>query len=144
MRRYELVRVLGHGGMAQVYEARLIAEHGVERRVAIKRVLPQHCGDEEFRTMFWEEARVAARLHHDNVVAVLDFGRVDGQEFLVMDFVDGIDAQRAIKRLSPMPLPMACYVARDLAAAVHYHGATLSVFAPPAPTVGSARRTAAE
>ncbi|MCC7537329.1 MAG: serine/threonine protein kinase [Deltaproteobacteria bacterium] len=95
--RYRLIRSLGSGGMAQVYEAVALGAEGFERRVAVKRILPQLASDAAVRRMFLDEARIASRLHHGNVVPVLDFGIVDGTELLVMEHVDGLDARAAVR-----------------------------------------------
>jgi pyruvate/2-oxoglutarate dehydrogenase complex dihydrolipoamide acyltransferase (E2) component len=81
--------------MAQVYEARLIGVGGFERRVALKRVLPQYAHDPSMRRMFFDEARLVSRLHHGNIVQVLDFGVVDESEFIAFEYVDGVDVARA-------------------------------------------------
>jgi serine/threonine protein kinase len=94
-REYKLIRTIAAGGMAQVYEARLIGVGGFERRVALKRVLPQYAHDPSMRRMFFDEARLVSRLHHGNIVQVLDFGVVDESEFIAFEYVDGVDVARA-------------------------------------------------
>ncbi len=122
--RYRLVRTLGSGGMAHLYEAVAEGEHGFERRVAIKRILPELLGDEAAHRMFLDEARIAARLHHGGIVQVLDFGMVDGQPFMVMEFVDGIDAARAERlgraRGRPLPVGVVLHVGAEVAAALRH------------------------
>ena len=122
--RYRLVRTLGSGGMAHLYEAVAEGEHGFERRVAIKRILPELLGDEAAHRMFLDEARIAARLHHGGIVQVLDFGMVDGQPFMVMEFVDGIDAARAERlgraRGRPIPVGVVLHVGAEVAAALRH------------------------
>jgi serine/threonine-protein kinase len=122
--RYRLIRTIASGGMAQVYEATAHGERGFSRRVAVKRIRPQHAGDEAMRRMFFDEARIAGRLHHANIVQVLDYGEVDGDDFIVMEYVDGIDADRAVAR-APMPDALALYVVSEVAHALAYaHSAT--------------------
>ena len=70
--------------MAEVREWVVAGAGGLERRVAIKRILPEHAGDASFSRMFLDEARIASRLHHANVVAILDFGIADGIPFQVL------------------------------------------------------------
>jgi tRNA A-37 threonylcarbamoyl transferase component Bud32 len=120
--RYRLVRTIASGGMAHVYEAVAQGERGFTRRVAIKRILPQHANDESMRRMFFDEARVAGKLHHANVVQVLDFGVVDGDDFIVMEYVEGIDAARAVSmsRTRGMPEALALYVVSEVAHALAY------------------------
>jgi len=87
--RYEVLSLLGRGGMANVYLGRHTGEAGFQRLYAIK-VLHPHLADEEaFITMLFEEARLAAHLHHPNVVPVVDLGSQDGVHFVVMEYVEG-------------------------------------------------------
>src|SRR5438874_379585 len=84
--RYRLERPLGHGGMASVYEAR---DTGLDRAVAVKVLAENLAGDEELRTRFLREARLAARLSHPNVVNVFDAGEDEGRPYIVMELVEG-------------------------------------------------------
>lgn len=122
--RYRLVRTIATGGMAQVYEAVALGHGGFERRVAIKRVLPQLSNDGAMRRMFFDEARIASWLHHGSIVQVLDYGVVEGNEFIVIEFVDGLDGQQAVdKGLAlgqPMPEGVALHVAAEIAHALAY------------------------
>jgi hypothetical protein len=87
--RYELLAPLASGGMAQVWIARLAGEHGFERLVAIKTMRPEHSQNEAFRRMFLDEARLAARIAHANVVEVLDLGEDQGVVYQAMPLVEG-------------------------------------------------------
>ncbi|MCC7382917.1 MAG: serine/threonine protein kinase [Deltaproteobacteria bacterium] len=87
--RYDILGELGAGGMAIVYLARAKGLGGFERLVAIKRLHEHLCREDSFVRMFLDEARIAARLHHSNVVAVHDVSEDDGRYFLVMDYVRG-------------------------------------------------------
>ncbi|MCB9611746.1 MAG: serine/threonine protein kinase [Sandaracinus sp.] len=90
--KYELVSVLGRGGMATVWRGFLHGEQGFRRSVAIKQLLPGVAASQELSSMFVEEARVVSVLEHPNVVQVFDFGRDDeGQHFIVMELVEGLD-----------------------------------------------------
>ena len=89
--KYELVRPLAKGGMAEVFLARQLGPGGVVRDVVIKRVLPELSASHEFVTMFLDEARLAVRLSHPNVVQVFDFGEIDGSYFLVLEYLTGRD-----------------------------------------------------
>jgi serine/threonine-protein kinase len=87
--RYEIFREIARGGMASVHLGRLTSAHGVERVVAIKR-MHAHCAtDPEFVTMFLDEARLAARVRHPNVVPVLDLVAEDEQLFMIQEYVEG-------------------------------------------------------
>jgi hypothetical protein len=87
--RYVLFREVAHGGMATVHLGRLRGPAGFARTVAIKRLHPQYARDPEFVSMFLDEARLAARVQHPNVVSVLDIVAAEGELFLVMDYVHG-------------------------------------------------------
>lgn len=95
--RYELICPIAQGGMASVWIARQTGKHGFERLVAIKTVLPKYASDSLFQTMFLDEARIASRIEHNNVVRVLDVGEHHGTTYLVMEYVDG-DALSTIHR----------------------------------------------
>lgn len=117
--RYELRRRLGVGGMAEVYEAVAIAEHGIEKPLVIKRILEEHGSDESFQEMFRDEARVAMRLNHPNVVQVFDFGKADGRYFLAMELVRGRDLAAIIARTRQqdrvIPAGVAVFIAGEAA-----------------------------
>ena len=83
--------------MASVWIARQTGKHGFERLVAIKTVLQKYASDSSFQTMFLDEARIASRIEHNNVVRVLDVGEHHGTTYLVMEYVDG-DALATIHR----------------------------------------------
>src|SRR5512138_2786816 len=110
--------------MAQVMEAVAFGHGGFERRVAIKRLLPQHARDGERRRMFFEEARIGSRMHHGGIVPILDYGLIDGSEFMAMEYVDGLDALRAVSGqmtgVVPMPEGIALHVAAEIAHALAY------------------------
>jgi serine/threonine-protein kinase len=95
--RYALYEPIASGGMATVHIGRLIGPVGFSRTVAIKRLHPQFASDPEFVSMFMDEARVAARIRHPNVVPTLDVVALDGELFLVMDFVQGESLYRLIR-----------------------------------------------
>ncbi len=122
--RYEVLRLLGRGGMAQVLEAVAVSELGIRRRVAIKRLLPHLALDEDVQHMFFEEARIASLFHHGSIVQVLDFGDLDGGYFIAMEFIDGLNARRATdlgrKAGALIPEGVALHVICSLADALRY------------------------
>ena len=75
--------------MATVWAARLKGSRGFQKIVAIKTMLPQLSEDDQFEQMFLDEASLASRIHHPNVVEILDLGEQDGVLYLVMEWVDG-------------------------------------------------------
>jgi len=119
---YRLQRRLARGGMAEVFLARLIGVEGFERRVAIKRILPHLSESDEFRAMFLDEARLAAQLTHPNIVHIYDFGKADDYYFIAMEYVDGVDIGRLIRRAKEHPLPfeLAARIFADVCAGLHF------------------------
>lgn len=99
---YTLGQRLGLGGMAEVFEAES-PEYG---KVAVKRILPTLADDREFSDMFWDEARVTSRLDHRNVIKVLDYGRIDGQLFMALEYVDGPSAAKMLRRAANKRRPL--------------------------------------
>lgn len=127
--RYRLLKPIAKGGMAEVFEAVAVGEDGFERKVAIKRILPQSIDDELSRRMFLDEARIASSLHHANIVAVLDYGVADGTPFQVLEYVSGIDAHRCLSSLrrggSRFPVELALFICGQIAHGLHHaHHAT--------------------
>jgi serine/threonine-protein kinase len=110
---YELKECIGFGGMGEVF---LTSKPGV----VVKRLLPHLAADPEFVSLFLEEARVAARLHHPNIVEIHELGEADGAWFLAMEHVDGPDLRR-LGRVGP---EQACRIAEQVAAGLdHAHKA---------------------
>src|SRR5512147_901782 len=97
--RYELLGEIATGGMAKVYLGRVVGEGGFEREVAVK-VMHEHLAtDPDFVAMFLDEARLAARIRHPNVVPTLDVQKTDEVMFLVMDFIEGLSLAGMIKQV---------------------------------------------
>lgn len=96
--RYELVGEIASGGMATVYLARLTGVGGFQRFVAIKRLHPHLAGEKEFVEMFLDEARLAAGIHHSNVVSILEVGASPLGYYLVMEYVEGDTLARLLAR----------------------------------------------
>lgn len=108
--RYELLLPIAQGGMAEVWAARLHGTRGFKKFVAIKTMLPGSIDDTRLEHMFLEEAELAARIHHPNVVGTLELGEQDGLLYLVMDWVDGEPLSYVLKQAGQhggMPLPIA-------------------------------------
>jgi eukaryotic-like serine/threonine-protein kinase len=96
--RYELLGALARGGMATVYLGRHRGEAGFQRLFAIK-VMHEHLADdEEFVAMLLDEARIAARLHHPNVVPIVDLGSQDGLHYVVMEYIEGCSLAALLKK----------------------------------------------
>lgn len=120
---YRIERRLATGGMAEVYVARREGLHGFSKRVALKRILPQFSADPDFVWMFIDEARLAARLEHPNIVQVFDFGKLGDDLVLVMELVDGTNVSRMLRatgRQTAIPLDVALHIAYQTAQALEY------------------------
>ncbi len=121
--RYTLYDVIASGGMASVHLGRLHGDAGFARTVAIKRLHAQFAHDPDFVAMFVDEARLAARIHHLNVIPTLDVVAMAGELFLVMDYVSG-EALSALIRNAPrgeksIPPRIACRVMSDVLTGLH-------------------------
>src|SRR5262245_42230225 len=122
--RYQLLRKIGSGGMGQVFLARSAGAQGFEKLLVIKRLLPHLAEDDEFLQMFFNEARIAARLNHQNLVQIFDLGTEGGSPYLAMEYVAGEDL-RHLDRISrakhsPLPVGACCRIIADAAAGLDY------------------------
>src|SRR3954467_10953298 len=122
--QYVLVRRIARGGMAEVFLAQQRGLEGFDRRVAGKRILPHLADSPDFVKMFLGEAKLAAQLSHPNVVHIYEFGKVEHDYFIAMEFVDGVHAGQISKhgeaeadRLSPT---LIARIGADAASALHY------------------------
>ena len=120
--RYRVERKLGAGGMADVY---LCADLSLGRRVALKVLSSRFVHDEQFIERFRREAKAAAGLNHPNLVAVYDWGEIDGTYFIVMEYVEGETLKELVRRRGRLSGSDALDIALGLLAAVgyaHRHG----------------------
>ena len=95
--RYTLLRRLAVGGMAEIFLAALHGDAGFEKQVVVKRILPHLGADASFVKMFIDEAKLAARMTHPNIVQVYDFGSVAGSYFIAMEYIHGIDVHHLLR-----------------------------------------------
>ncbi len=127
--RYRLEEKLGEGGMAEAWRAVLVDTEngtGFEKRVCLKRVLPEHAATPLFVDMFRDEARIAARLQHQNIVQVFELGQAEGTFFIAMELVDGTALNQLLKKGVRASVPQALAIAAALTAALAYaHDATV-------------------
>jgi eukaryotic-like serine/threonine-protein kinase len=121
--RYELLGEIASGGMATVYLARLTGMGGFQRFVAMKRLHPHLAGEKEFVEMFLDEARIAARLHHPNVVPILEVGASQVGYYLVMEYIEGDTLARLLARAAStgkkLPVSIALRIAIDMLSGLH-------------------------
>ena len=121
--RYRLRGILGQGGMGRLYVAEQVGIEGFSKVVALKRILPHLADSQHFRAMFLNEARVAARLEHPNIVATFELGEVDGNYFISMEYLSGEDLAAILTRCQtagPMPIGIAAALAQQSANGLHY------------------------
>ena len=123
--QYEILERIASGGMAELYKAKRTGVEGFQKIVAIKKILPHLADDEEFVTMFADEAKLAAQLNHPNIIHIYDLGKIQaGGYFIAMEYVDGRDLraiQQAGRELGvPLPVPLAVYIASKVASALDY------------------------
>jgi len=115
--RFELVAELASGGMATVFLARLSSVAGFQRLYAIKRLHPHLQREQEFVDMFLDEARLAARIHHPNVVSILEVGESARGYYLVMEYVEGDTVAhllaRAAQKQTRLPTEVTLRIALD-------------------------------
>jgi serine/threonine-protein kinase len=121
--RYEVIRAIASGGMATVHLARTVGEGGFERLVAIKVMHPHIATDPAFVAMFLDEARLAARIRHPNVVATHDVQKSPAGVFLVMDYIDGPSLHHVLRALHErdrvLPLDITLRIIGDALAGLH-------------------------
>ncbi len=112
---YRLVRLLGRGGMGEVYEAE---DTRKGRVVALKLISGSFSGDPMFRARMQREADAAGRLTEPHVVPIHDYGEIDGQLYLDMRLIDGTDLSTTLRRTGPMSPARAVAIVRQIAAAL--------------------------
>jgi eukaryotic-like serine/threonine-protein kinase len=115
--RYEIVRAIARGGMADVYLAR---DQLLDRPVAVKVLFPEYARDPSFVERFRREAQAAANLSHPNIVAIYDWGQEDETYFIVMEYVDGESLRDALRARGALPVHEAVQIAAEIAGALAY------------------------
>jgi eukaryotic-like serine/threonine-protein kinase len=120
--RYQVVRKLGAGGMANVY---LAEDQELGRRVAIKILNDRHANDEQFVERFRREAKNAAALSHPNIVSIYDRGEAEGTYYIAMEFLEGRSLKELIVQRGPAPITVTVEYVRQILSALrfaHRHG----------------------
>jgi len=132
--RFDLLGRLAYGGMAEIFLARESGAAGSSRQLVIKRVLPHVVNDKVFVGMFEDEARLAMRLNHPNICHIYEFGEAEGTYFIAMEWINGVDVRKLVRRASSdggVPVEYAARIFSDVAGALHYaHNATDEVGRP--------------
>jgi hypothetical protein len=122
--RYLLLDRLSTGGMAEVFLAKSSGLQGFEKVVAIKRILPSVSEDSDFTTMFIDEARISANLNHVNIAQIFEFGQVEGQYYIAMEYIPGKDLRAIQTHLADtgrvLEVQIALHIAARLCQAIDY------------------------
>jgi serine/threonine protein kinase len=122
--KYFLVRKLAEGGMAEIFLAKQVGVEGFERNVVIKRMLQHLSAVPDFVSMFLDEARLATRLEHPNIVQINDLGQADGCYYIAMEYLAGEDfstiVRTAARRREYVPIIMTAKVIAEAARGLHF------------------------
>ncbi|MCC6749783.1 MAG: serine/threonine protein kinase [Deltaproteobacteria bacterium] len=122
--RYLLTDRIAVGGMAEIFNAKIFGAMGFEKSIVIKRILPQFAEDAEFLRMFITEAKLVCHLEHPNIVQVHELGELDGQYYIAMEFVNGVDGRQLwrtlAKRRQRLPGVLALFVVSEFLKGLDY------------------------
>ncbi len=122
--RYQILDRVAVGGMAELFKAQLIGQHGFEKLVALKKILPHLAVDQNFVEMFIDEARITAQLDHRNIVAVYELCTDADTPYIAMQYVDGLDVLALMRECARaqirLPPDLAALIARDVLDALDY------------------------
>ncbi len=121
---YFLLEKIAVGGMAELFKAQQRGVQGFQKIVAIKRILPHFSDNEDFVTMFIDEAKLAAQLTHPNIVQIFDLGKAGSSYYIAMEYVNGRDLRTLLRKVreygTPFPEQVAAFVVMKVAAALDY------------------------
>ena len=121
---YRLIDRVAVGGMAEVFKAKRSGVEGFEKVVALKRILPHLSENQEFLTMFVDEAKMVAGLTHPNIVQIYDLGKIETSYYIAMEYVHGHDLRSIVKRTRHkglrMPLDLSLRVVSQVCSALEY------------------------
>ena len=121
---YRLVRQIAVGGMAEIHLAKARGIAGFEKYVALKMIHPNFAQDDQFIQMLIDEAKIAVQLQHVNIAQTFDLGRVGDTYYITMEYVDGADLYKILRRGSEqdldVPLDVCAFVAKEVATGLDY------------------------
>ena len=121
--RYEILEIIGVGGMAVVYKA---IDHRLNRLVAVKILKDDYLNDAEFRRRFHGESQAVAMMSHPNIVSVYDVSKNDGLDYIVMELIDGITLKQYMDQRSPLSWRETLHFAMQIAKALeHAHSRSI-------------------
>jgi serine/threonine protein kinase len=121
--RYQLLGLLGQGGMGRLYIAERRGIQGFVKIVALKVILPHLADSAQLREMFLNEARIAAKLEHPNIVVTYELGEFEGKYFIAMEYLPGEDFSAVVTRCQGnlrIPIEIATALAQQAAQGLHY------------------------
>ncbi len=122
--KYYLLERINVGGMAEVFKAKSFGSDGFEKIVAIKRILPNIAEDDEFITMFIDEAKISVQLNHPNIAQITDLNKVDDIYYIAMEYVNGKDIRTIFERCrsdrNPMSIAQACFLVMKVCEGLEY------------------------
>jgi serine/threonine protein kinase/thioredoxin-like negative regulator of GroEL len=122
--KYIILDQLAVGGMAELFRAMITSVQGFEKLIAIKKILPHLAGEEDLVNSFIDEAKLAALLHHQNIVQIYDFGRLEETYFIAMEYLLGKDCRtinsKATEKNIPLDRPNALFIVSRICAGLDY------------------------
>jgi len=122
--KYQLLDKIAVGGMAELFRAKLTGAQGFEKLIAIKKILPNLSEEDNLVTSFIDEAKLAALLHHENIVQIYDFGSMHNEYFIAMEFLFGKDLRTIRKTAKERDMPLSMenilYVISRICAGLDY------------------------
>jgi hypothetical protein len=121
---YKLIDRISVGGMAEVYKAIEYGVEGFERLVAVKRILPHIAEDDEFITMFKDEAKIAGQLNHSNIAQIYNLGQQDDSFYIALEYIAGKDLRALFTRCAQsgkaMPIAQGCFIVMKVCEGLDY------------------------
>ncbi len=115
--RYEVLEIIGIGGMAVVYRA---MDHRLNRLVAIKILKDDYSNDAEFRRRFHGESQAVAMMSHPNIVNVYDVSKNEGMDYIVMELIDGITLKQYMEKKAPLSWRETLHFSMQIAKALEH------------------------
>lgn len=122
--KYELLEMIGSGGMAEIYKARLSGLGGFEKILVVKKILPHYASNRSFVKMLIAEAKLCSSLQHANIVQIYDLGEVDENPYIAMEYVHGKDLLKLLSRRTKMgerlPIDLCLYMVGEVCKGLSY------------------------